>query len=368
MRQLDQDACREHMGAVSSLSGLRLERVKASSQFRDGAFRNTTRGATANLKGNPLPMLGEFAFGGRKRVPPKQIRAKDPRDDWRKAAPDSALRITWLGHSTMLIECDGVTILTDPVFGDRASPVGFAGPKRFADLPVSLAQLPKLDAILLSHNHYDHLCVTSQRFLASQRETPIITSLGVGADLEALGYAPSRITELDWLESHVIQGTSGCTLHITATPAQHFSGRGLLDRNATLWSSWVIEGKKRKVFFSGDTGLTEEFVNVGEKYGPFDVAMLEVGAWNPMWNDIHLGPAQALSAYQMLQAKTLLPVHWGTFDLALHAWDEPAETLLELAPKQGARVILPELGACIEPTEYPTAGPSTAWWREYARR
>lgn len=337
------------------LEGLRLERARASRQFRDGRFANTS-GARPDLKGNPLPIAGEFFFGGQARVPPVPLTVESPLQGWAEPVSSAGLRLTWLGHSTVLLEIDGLRVLTDPVFGERASPVSFAGPRRFHAVPATLAQLPELDVVLLSHDHYDHLCDASIRELA-RRRVPIVTSLGVGARLERLGWDPPLITELDWWEEHTLPGGR---LTFTATPAQHFSGRGLGDRNVTLWSSWVIESARQRVFFSGDTGLTQEFAGVRSRKGPFDLVMLEIGAWHQRWGSIHLGPANALKAFDLLGGGTLFPVHWGTFDLALHAWDEPAETLLALAEASGARVITPLLGRPTEPQRL--AGP-TPWWR-----
>ncbi len=340
---------------MAVLTRLRLERARASKQFRDGHFHNTLP-LGSGLKGPALPVLGEYFFGGRARVPPAPLPVESPLEAWTKPISSSGLRITWLGHSTMLLEIDGVRVLTDPVFGDRASPVSFAGAKRFHAVPATIAELPRLDAVLLSHDHYDHLCASSIRELAKLR-VPIVTSLGVGARLERFGVLPEHITELDWWEEHTLPGGE---LSFTATPAQHFSGRSLTDRNETLWSSWVITTAKRRLFFSGDTGLTEEFGAVRERFGPFDVVMLEIGAWHRAWGDIHLGPENALRAFDLLGGGTLLPVHWGTFDLALHAWDEPAETLLSLAEPAGARVLTPLLGRPFEPAH--VEGP-TPWWR-----
>jgi L-ascorbate metabolism protein UlaG (beta-lactamase superfamily) len=197
-------------------------------------------------------------------------------------------------------------------------------------------------------------CRACERWL----HVPIVTSLGVGAHLERFGVDPRVITELDWWEQHTLPGGA---LSFTATPAQHFSGRGLGDRNTTLWSSWVITTSNHRLFFSGDTGLTDQLVVVGQRLGPFDVVMLEIGAWHPAWGgDIHLGPANALRAWEMLGKGALLPVHWGTFDLALHAWDEPAETLLALAEPAHARVLTPMLGRPFEPAHIETPTP---WWR-----
>jgi L-ascorbate metabolism protein UlaG (beta-lactamase superfamily) len=306
------------------------------------------------LKGSPLPLLGEFFFGDAKRQPPRPLPLAQPQPLWAQR-PEGPLRVTWLGHSTVLLEMDGFRILTDPVFGERASPLRFAGPKRFHPVPASLDELPELDMVLLSHDHYDHLCRPTMEALA-KKSMPIVTSLGVGAHLETFGIAPERITELDWHESTTVKG-----VRLTATPCQHFSGRGLHDRNTTLWSSWVIQTDQAKVFFSGDTGLTDEFRATGLKYGPFDLVMLEVGAFHPSWGTIHLGPENALKVFEMLGGGTLLPVHWGTFNLALHAWDEPAETLLTLAAEKNLRVITPGIGAVVEPSRLDGPVP---WWRD----
>ncbi|NMO14301.1 hypothetical protein HPC49_13680 [Pyxidicoccus fallax] len=336
-----------------ALSGLRLERARASRQFTDGRFRNTAP-VGPGLQGNPLPLLGEYFFNGTQRTPPAPLPVLSPLEAWTRR-PGSGFRVTWLGHSTMLLELDGARILTDPVWGERASPMSFAGPKRFHPAPVPLDALPELDAVLLSHDHYDHLCRATVAALAKRR-VPFVTALGVGAHLEAYGVAPELITELDWWEETRV-GPVG----FTATPSQHFSGRGLGDRNGTLWASWVLTTDRRRVFFSGDTGLTPEFEEIGRRHGPFDLVMLEVGAFHPSWGGIHLGPENALKAHAMLGGGTLMPVHWGTFNLALHAWDEPAETLVRLAEEQRVRLFTPRLGSAVEPSHVEAVTP---WWRE----
>ena len=337
------------------LTGLRLERATASKQYRDGRFWNS-HGAGVKPPEMSGALLREFFFGGKRRVPSGPLPMERPHQAWAQPVSSSGLRITWLGHSTLLLEADGVRVLTDPVFGKRASPFSFAGPKRFHPVPAQIAELPELTAVLLSHNHHDHLCPESLRALA-KRGVPIITSLGVGQNLEALGIPAAQITELDWWEEHTLPGGA---LRFTAAPAQHFSGRGLRDRNQTLWSSWVITTERRKLFFSGDTGLTEDFATIAARLGPFEVTMLEIGAWHPAWGDIHLGPENALRAFELLGGGTLLPVHWGTFDLALHRWDEPAETLLSLATATGARLLTPLLGRPFEPAHLEAPDP---WWR-----
>jgi L-ascorbate metabolism protein UlaG (beta-lactamase superfamily) len=336
----------------TTFQGLRLERVLASKQFDGARFRNPT-GKGAGLKGNPLPVLGEYFFGAGERRPSKPLPLAHPQEAWR-APSHSGLRVTWLGHSTVVLEIDGVTVLTDPVFGARVSPFQFAGPKRFHPPPAALDALPPIDIVLLSHDHYDHLCQQTMRAIAAL-DMPIVTSLGVGARLEVMGVAPDRVHELDWGEHIDLKG-----LRLTATPSQHFSGRSATDRNKTLWSSWVIKSDRRKVFFSGDSGLTDQFLDIRAQHGPFDLVMLEIGAFHESWGDIHLGPENALKALDMLGGGPLLPIHWGTFNLALHPWSEPIETLTQLADTQGKRVLTPMLGQAFEPSLL--EGP-TPWWR-----
>ena len=341
--------------------GARLERIQASPRWSGAAFRNLYP-IPPGLRdtSGPKVTLSEFLCGGERRVPRAPLPSLNPTDAWAKP-PDTGLRATWLGHSTVLIEIDGLRVLTDPVWGPRASPSRIAGPKRFQPVPVRLSALPPIDLVLVSHDHYDHLDYPTIRELA-RIGVPFVTSLGVGAHLEAFGVAPERITELDWWESHTLPGSE---LTVTAAPSQHFSGRGLKDRNATLWSSLVIRTPKHSVFFSGDTGLTNEYTTIRERFGRFDLVMLEVGAFHPSWGDIHLGPENALEAHALLGGGAFLPVHWGTFSLALHDWDAPAETLIALGPKQGVQLVMPRLGEAVEPSRVESVTP---WWREVDAR
>ena len=335
--------------------GARLERMRASPRWAGDRFRNV-HPIPANLrdKNVQMPTLRDFLCGGVRRVPRGPLPAVDPRETWANKS-STGLRATWLGHSTVLIEFNGVRVLTDPVWCKRASPSQLIGPKRFQPVPVKLRELPPLDLIVISHDHYDHLDYPTIRELAKWK-TPFVTSLGVGAHLEAWGVAAERIAELDWWETFSLPNT-GVT--VTAAPSQHFSGRGLQDRNATLWSSMVIRDDRHNVFFSGDTGLTTEYESIRERLGPFDLTMLEVGAFHPAWGDIHLGPENALRAHSMLGG-AFMPVHWGTFSLALHAWDQPAEKLVELAPRTSAQLLMPRLGEPVEPAHGKDVDP---WWR-----
>jgi L-ascorbate metabolism protein UlaG (beta-lactamase superfamily) len=336
--------------------GLRLERMRASPLWEGDAFRNV-HPILPGLRDKSVrpPSVSEFLCGGERRVPAEPLPVIDPRAAWSRT-PGSGLRATWLCHSTVLIEIDGLRILTDPVWGPRASPSQLIGPKRFQPMTVALKSLPPIDLVIVSHDHYDHLDYPTIRELA-KLEVHFVTSLGVGAHLEAWGVATERIVELDWWESHTVQGAD---LSVTAAPSQHFSGRGLKDRNATLWSSMIIRSPKHSVFFSGDTGLTTEYATIRERLGPFDLVMLEIGAFHPSWGDIHLGPENALKALELLGGGVFLPVHWGTFALAMHDWDQPAEVLLALGPKRGARLLMPRLGEPVEPAH---ARELTPWWR-----
>jgi L-ascorbate metabolism protein UlaG (beta-lactamase superfamily) len=336
--------------------GARLERIKASPRWDGERFRNARAGGLVLRNPDaPMPTLREFMCGGERRVPRGPLPSVTPLERWTKPVA-SGLRVTWLGHSTVLIEIDGYRVLTDPVWGARASPSSFAGPKRFQPVPVSVQALPPIDLVIVSHDHYDHLDYPSIRQLR-KRDVPFVTSLGVGAHLEAWGVPAERIVELDWWDTHTVPGTG---LTVTATPSQHFSGRGLNDRNATLWSSLVIRSERHAVFFSGDTGLTSEYGTIHTRLGPFDLVMLEVGAFHPAWGDIHLGPDNALEALSLLGGGPFLPVHWGTFNLAMHAWDQPAEALLESAPKAGVQLVMPRLGEPVEPSRAERVEP---WWR-----
>ena len=337
-------------------NGLRLERMQASPRYRDGEFHNV-HPLLPGLKGGAMPSISDFVCGGGRRVPDGPLPIRDPRPSWNRP-PETGLRVTWLGHSTLLVELDGVRILTDPVWGERVSPVGFAGPKRFHPVPVKLADLPPLDAVIVSHDHYDHLDYPTILELAKSN-VPFFTSLGVGAHLESWGIAPERITELDWWESAPIAGGRA---HVSAAPSQHFSGRAPGMKNTTAWSSFVVRGARHAFFFSGDTGLTTEYESIKQKLGPFDLVALEVGAFHPAWGDIHLGPENALKAFELLGGARFLPVHWGTFNLAMHDWDEPAEVLLRLG--QNVPLLMPELGDVVEPSR---SGAPAPWWRQHGK-
>jgi L-ascorbate metabolism protein UlaG (beta-lactamase superfamily) len=258
----------------------------------------------------------------------------------------------------MLWEIDGVCILIDPVWDERAAPTQWFGPKRFFPPTLPLIELPPLDAVLISHDHYDHLGKGTVQTLAALRpELRWITSLGVGAELRDFGVAAGRITELDWTESATVGGVT-----ITSLPARHFSGRSLSNRNETLWASFALRGPRHNLYYGADSGLWDGFSAIGEQFGPFDVTMLEIGAFNEAWKDIHMGPDGAADAFAMLGGTLggglLMPIHWGLFDLALHGWLEPIERILELAGDHGISLFSPEPGKPVEP-----GIEVSEWWR-----
>lgn len=267
--------------------------------------------------------------------------------------PAAALRATWLGHSTVLLEVDGRRFLTDPVWAERASPSQLVGPKRFFAPPLALADVPPLDGIILSHDHYDHLDPVAIRALAG-RTAQFYCPLGVGAHLRRWGVPAPKITELAWWGEIGV----GPDVKLVATPARHFSGRGLL-RDGTLWASWVLLGPTHRVFFGGDSGpFNEAFQQIGEKFGPFNLVMLEIGAADAEWADIHLGPDNALAAHHLLGGGLLLPLHWGTFNLAFHAWRQPVQRLLEVGAARP--LVLPAPGQRVEVA---AGAVNSEWWR-----
>lgn len=334
-------------------AGARLERIKASPQFHDDAFKNPLP-EEAPSPGRMATALFEGSDYRRPEEPePLMLRSGASFKD----APPSGLRVTWLGHSTSLIEIDGARVLADPVWGPVASPVPWLGPERYHVPPLPLDELPPIDAVVISHDHYDHLDLPTIEALLSRPDLKYLVPLGVGAHLEGWGVPASHIAELDWWDERTVAG-----VRIVCTPARHFSGRSLQSRNTTLWSGWAVIGTAHRAYYTGDSALFPELADVGARYGPFDVTLVESGAYNERWRDVHFGPEQAVIAHQLVRGRLMLPVHWGTFNLALHGWTEPGERVLAAAAKAGVDVALPIPGASVEPTAF--TGPATRWWPE----
>jgi len=266
-------------------------------------------------------------------------------------------QLVWLGHSASLIRMKNKTLLLDPMLSERASPVQFAGPKRFSKSPISVEELPSIDAVLISHDHYDHLDYDTIKKLRAKTKQ-FFVPLGVGAHLQTWGVKKSQIVELDWWDEAAFGD-----LTLVCTPARHFSGRGLNDRFKTLWCSWVIKSTDTNLFFSGDTGYGPHFKQIGKKYGPFDLTLLECGQYDKRWPHVHMQPEQTFTAYQDLRGKRLLPMHWGTFVLALHPWMDSVERVRKAAAPHGEEVMTPTIGeiVAIHNPDYP----KSAWWNNH---
>ena len=274
------------------------------------------------------------------------------REQLDRAADRSLYR---LGHSTLLLKLRGQFWLTDPVFGERASPFRNMGPKRFHAPPISLDALPPLRAVILSHDHYDHLDQETVIALAAKTEV-FITTLGVGDRLIEWGIDADKVRQFDWWDGIELDGVT-----LTATPAQHFSGRSLLDGNRTLWASWVIDDGDLRVFFSGDTGYFDGFRTIGERLGPFDVTFIETGAYDAQWPYVHMQPDETVQAHIDLGGRWLVPIHNGTFDLAMHRWQEPFERVTGVALARGVSVSTPRMGERLD-LSAPHRG--ERWWRD----
>lgn len=349
-------AARDIPSALGSRpSGTRLERIRQSPRFRDGAFQNEVPSSTSPVAvPGERGMVGEMLFGKQRRRPSKPVPVVTPSLSELEAPASAGVRATWLGHATVLLEIEGRRVLFDPVWSERCSPSSLAGPRRLHPVPMELAALPRLDAVVISHDHYDHLDESSIRALTRLQEASFLVPLGVGAHLERWGVPVDRIVELDWDETATIAG-----LGFTATAARHFSGR-LRSDNATLWASWVVAGTDRKVFYTGDSGYFDGYETIGAAHGPFDLTLIQIGAYAPYWPDIHMTPEEGVAAHVAVNGGLLVPVHWGTFNLALHDWSEPVERLLTEAGECGVLVAVPRPGEAVD-----VDAPRTpdGWWR-----
>ncbi len=326
--------------------------VEQSPQWAEGKFRNP---AVEPEQGfwKTVGIFWDFMFhkpAGT--APDRPIEVQALTRDQLLAAPDRTL--FRLGHSTVLLKLRGRFWLTDPVFSERASPFSWMGPKRFHAPPIALDELPEIEAVILSHDHYDHLDHDTVLALAPKVRR-FLTPLGVGQRLIDWGVPAAKVQQFDWW-----QGTSIAGVQLTATPAQHFSGRGLSDRNSTLWASWVLIDGDLRVFFSGDTGYFDGFKTIGDRFGPFDLTLMETGAYDPRWPYVHMQPEQTMQAHVDLRGRRLLPIHNGTFDLAMHRWQDPFERISALARLRKVELVTPVIGA---PLAIEEPGPTPAWWQ-----
>ncbi|HEX5741756.1 MAG TPA: MBL fold metallo-hydrolase [Pilimelia sp.] len=331
-----------------------LDRLRASPRYRDGRFRLWRPGLSVPGAGAPDPAAALHGWRGGPRRPWRRI----PVVRTPPAGGAPGLRVTWLGHASTLVECAGGAVLLDPVFSRRCSPVPGVGPRRLHRPPRALRDLPALSAVVISHDHYDHLDMRTVRRLAAAQPVSFVVPLGVGAHLRRWGVPEARVAELDWGE-RVRYGE----LTLTAVPAQHHSGRTPA-RNRTLWAGWVVAGAGHRVYHAGDTGYFPELADLGAAHGPFDVTLLPVGGYDPMWPDALLTPEQAVRAHRALGGRLLLPVRWATFPVGRHPWREPADRVVAAAARAGVPLAVPRPGEAVDPAQPP---PMTPWWAPLRR-
>lgn len=325
------------------------------SNFEDGKFKNEML-TEMNMK---FGKMMKFIFNPPPHRSPEKVIEPLKIDSLDIVAYQSpAPRLTWFGHSTFLLEMDGKVILIDPMFGDRAAPFSFVGAKRYSNgLPISIDKLPEIDAIILSHDHYDHLDHGSILKLKDKTDK-FYTALGVGGHLRKWGVEAEKIEELNWWDQTVLDN-----IRLICAPARHFSGRALFDQNATLWCSWIIQTDSSNIYFSGDGGYGRHFKEIGEKYGPFDISLMECGQYNEQWRAIHLMPEETIQAAIDVRSKVVLPIHWGAFALAYHEWTDPIERAVKAGAHQGIGVVTPFIGESFQIGE--PSFPSSKWWENY---
>ncbi len=335
------------------MAGARLERAAANPQYKAGRFVNLEPEAPSDT--SLIDYTMRQMSGDEVRVPPKPVPVQAVDKAVLLAAPSaSGLRAFWIGHASTYVEIDGLRILMDPVFAERVSPLP-VGPARFHAPPIALADLPHIDAVLISHDHYDHLDMDTVRHLA-QRGSKFYVPLGIGAHLERWGVPAPQIEELEWWQERSVG-----SVRIVCTPTRHYSGRGLTNRSSTLWSSWSVVGPQHRFFYSGDTGYGKLFQEIGARLGPFDMAFIKIGAYGPgqAWTDIHMTPEQAVQVNRDVRGKRMFPVHWSTFNLAYHDWDEPIRRAAAEATRLDVDLVTPRLGEVVD-ADRPFA--STRWW------
>ncbi len=335
----------------------RKERYSQSANYQNGLFKNLGN-ITMHNNISDYPGLILKYFSKQPDVFPSGTLPLDKIDSLSIVNYNhDKTRIIWFGHSTVLIQVGGKNLLIDPMFGQVAAPHPWLGAPRFnKELPIEIEQLPQIDAVIFSHDHYDHLDYGSLIKLKDKVKA-FYTPLGVGAHLESWGIAKSQIKELDWWQETAYEG-----INLVCTPAQHFSGRGLADRNTTLWSSWIIQSDSTNLFFSGDSGYGPHFKEIGDRYGPFDFAMMECGQYNQQWIQIHMLPENTVQASIDIQAALLMPIHWGAFKLALHPWTDPIQRVTKKATEEGVAITTPKIGEEIILKDSIRSYPNSKWW------
>ncbi|MEQ9468533.1 MAG: MBL fold metallo-hydrolase [Ekhidna sp.] len=340
-------------------AGERLERMQSAPNFSDGKFQNTVETKMEMSWATIRKSLAHYLFEDKTYKNPQwmiQVR-KFSREKFDEI-PDDSIAFVWFGHSTILMKINGVTILADPVIvGERASMFSFMGPERFDyTYQLTIDELPEIDAVILSHDHYDHLDYPTIKAL-KERVNRFYLPLGVGAHFERWGVPAENITELNWWDELDFKG-----LRLAFAPTRHFSGRGFGDRFKTLWGSWVILGENKRVYFSGDSGYFPGFKEIGEKYGPFDLTFMECGAYNEGWSEIHMFPEETAQAHLDVKGRLLMPIHWGKFDLSLHPWKESVQRLNKKALEENIRLFTPEVGQIVSLSD---SSDLDQWWESY---
>ena len=330
--------------------GERLKRVEQSPQYNGEIFKNNPVAVVQINARSSFGIIRRMLRKSENRRPKNTLPSQQPVFD-----KSSGAYLTWFGHSTFLYEIEGKKILLDPMLGKYASPIPFLIKRYPYVLPSSAKDLPPLDAVIISHDHYDHLDYGTIKIL-KDKVGRFIMPLGVGAHLERWGVAKEKITELDWWEE-----TPLGDLRIVATPSQHFSGRTLKDRAKTLWAGWVIQSKSVKVFFGGDSGYFSGFKKIGETYGPFDLTLTDSAQYNSQWPIVHMTPEQSVQAHKDLKGKVHMPIHWSGFTLSLHPWNEPPERALVAAEKEKVNMITPIIGQRFDVIN---DRPREKWWRK----
>lgn len=331
-------------------------RYMQSANYASGKFVNLIPTSLSTNIRDMAPLLRQYMKGNPRKKPDRPLPMAD--FDVRTIRSGGQPAVTWFGHSAALLELDGKALLLDPMFGSAPSPFPAFGGKRYSGkLPFAIEQLPEIDAVILSHDHYDHLDYGTMKKLKGKVKQ-FIVPLGVGSHLERWGVEPGRIRQFDWWDEYDLDG-----IGLVCAPARHFSGRSLTDRNSTLWCSWVLQGRQARVYFSGDSGYGPHFAEIGERYGPFDFTLMECGQYNEGWAAIHMTPEETVQAHLDVRGQAMLPIHWAAFTLALHDWTDPIERVTRRAKERGVQVTTPRIGETVSIHRGTGEYPASAWWK-----